>query len=305
MTQKKKQEAVGVTRFIHDVLVNQLSIPLKQIVNDTTFSRYTGSKRPDLLISEFEYDVEKKNDDEFIENLVAYAEVKDDCSVGDVDWKDAIKQGKDKSAKLKLPYFIVTNFKTTVFYNVETGKEIRLNNNPIREFQTIDILRLIKNRLVKNPELYNILTNVDSLSVISEAIFNKKLWELAKVYRNIKFENNIQKIDFTIGFISLEYFEEKENIAGKKDKNKIYWSDCSDGSDNYPSEKIVAALAHYIERLEKESQFSEFVDLIEKVRLAIVGTKTEKPLVEKDGVRQIYNVINSTKPLHGCGFDLF
>lgn len=305
MTQKKKQEAVGVTRFIHDVLVNQLSIPLKQIVNDTTFSRYTGSKRPDLLISEFEYDVEKKNDDEFIENLVAYAEVKDDCSVGDVDWKDAIKQGKDKSAKLKLPYFIVTNFKTTVFYNVETGKEIRLNNNPIREFQTIDILRLIKNRLVKNPELYNILTNVDSLSVISEAIFNKKLWELAKVYRNIKFENNIQKIDFTIGFISLEYFEEKENIAGKKDKNKIYWSDCSDGSDNYPSEKIVAALAHYIERLEKESQFSEFVDLMEKVRLAIVGTKTEKPLVEKDGVRQIYNVINSTKPLHGCGFDLF
>jgi hypothetical protein len=305
MTQKKKQEAVGVTRFIHDVLVNQLSIPLKQIVNDITFSRYTGSKRPDLLISEFEYDVEKKNDDEFIENLVAYAEVKDDCSVGDVDWKDAIKQGKDKSAKLKLPYFIVTNFKTTVFYNVETGKEIRLNNNPIREFQTIDILRLIKNRLVKNPELYNILTNVDSLSVISEAIFNKKLWELAKVYRNIKFENNIQKIDFTIGFISLEYFEEKENIAGKKDKNKIYWSDCSDGSDNYPSEKIVAALAHYIERLEKESQFSEFVDLMEKVRLAIVGTKTEKPLVEKDGVRQIYNVINSTKPLHGCGFDLF
>lgn len=304
MAKKKKQEAVGVTRFIHEVLVNQLSIPPKQIVNDTTFQRYTGSKRPDLLISEFEYDTEKKNDDEFIGNLVAYAEAKDDCSVGDTDWKNAIKQGKEKSVKLKLPYFIITNFKTTIFYNIKDN-EISLNNNPIREFQTIDILRLIKNRLTKNPELDNILTNVDSLSVISEAVFNKKLWELAKVYRNINFENNIQKIDFTIGFISLEYFEEKENIAGKKDKNKIYWSDCSDGTENYSSEKIVATLAQYIERLEKESQFSEFVDIMEKVRVAIVGTKTEMSLVKRDDLKQIYNVINSMKPLHGCGFDLF
>ncbi len=304
MAQKKKQEALGVTRFIHDILVNQLSIPPKQIVNDTTFSRYTGSKRPDLLISEFEYDTEKKNDDEFIGNLVAYAEAKDDCSVGDNDWKNAIKQGKEKSIKLKLPYFIVTNFRTTVFYNAKTGKEITLNNNPIREFQTIDILRLIKNRLRKELELNNILTNVDSLSVISEAVFSKKLWELAKVYRNINFENNIQKIDFTIGFISLEYFEEKEAIAGKRDKNKIYWSDCQDSTEN-PSEKIVATLAQYIERLEKESQFSEFVDLMEKVRVAIVGTKTEKPLVRRDDVKQIYSVINSMRPLHGCGFDLF
>lgn len=305
MAQKKKQEALGVTRFIQEVLVNQLSIPPNQIVNDTTFPQYTISKRPDLLISEFEYDREKKNDREFIENLVAYAEAKDDCSIGDSDWKNAIKQGKVKSGKLKLPYFIVTNFKTTIFYNAKTGKEIKLNKNPIREFQTIDILRLIKNRLTKNSNLDNILTNVDSLSVISEAVFNKKLWELAKSYRNIKFDNNSQKIDFTIGFISLEYFEEKEEIVGKKDKNKIYWSNCSDGTENYPAEKIVANLSMYIERLEKVSQFSEFVDLMEKVRIAIVGTKTEKPLVNEDEVKQIYDVINSMRPLHGCGFDLF
>lgn len=305
MAQKKKQEAIGVTRFIHDVLINQLSIPAKQIVNDTTFSRYTGSKRPDLLISEFEYDLDKKNDDEFIGNLVAYAEAKDDCSVGDNDWNDAIKQGKEKSAKLKLPYFIVTNFKTTVFYNSKTNNEIKLNNNPIREFQTIDILRLIKNRLTKKPELDNIFTNVDSLSVISEAVFNKKLWELAKIYRNVNFENDVQKIDFTIGFVSLEYFEEKENTAGKRDKTKIYWSDCSDGAEDYPSEKVVANLAQYIKRLERESEFSEFINLMEKVRVAIVGEEKEKPLVGKEEVKQIYNVINSMKPLHGCGFDLF
>jgi len=53
---KKKQEALSVSRLINEVLVSQLSIPFRQIVNDTTFSSYTGSKRPDILISEFEYD---------------------------------------------------------------------------------------------------------------------------------------------------------------------------------------------------------------------------------------------------------
>ena len=67
---KKKQEALTVNRLISEVLVSQLSIPLHQIVNDTSFEKYTGSKRPDLLISEFEYDLVKKNDDQFINNLV-------------------------------------------------------------------------------------------------------------------------------------------------------------------------------------------------------------------------------------------
>ena len=86
----------------------------------------------------------------------------------------------------------------------------------------------------------------------------------------------MQKIDFTIGFISLEYFEEREKIKGTKDTTKIYWSDCSDHTTNYPSEKIVANLSQYIERLEKESQFGEFVDLMEKVQIAIAGKGTVK-----------------------------
>ena len=128
------------------------------------------------MISEFEYDPVKKNESEFISNLVAYAEAKDDCSLNDIDWLNARDQGFIKAPKLRLPYFIVTNCKTSVFYNVKTGAEIQLNGNPIREFQSIDIFRLIKNRLTKNPNLNNIITNVDSLSTISEATFNKKLW---------------------------------------------------------------------------------------------------------------------------------
>ena len=302
MARKKiKREALTVTRLIHDILVDQLNIPLRQIVNDSTFSKYTGTQRPDILISEFEFDPDENNEKQFIENLVAYAEVKDNCSVDDRDWKDAIRQGKIKSKKLKLPYFIITNFKTTIFYNVKTGKEIKLNNHSIREFQTIDILRLVKNKLQKAPLTDNIRTNVDSLSAISEAIFNKKLWELATIYRNINFKNNQEKIDFTIGFISLKFFEEKELIENKRDKSKIYWSNCYNENEDI----MVGTLSQYIQRLERETDFTEFAELMETVRKAISGEGGKNPLVDSVDVKQIYGVINSMGELHGTGFDLF
>ena len=299
MAKAKKQEALSVSRLINEVLVAQLSIPFRQIVNDTTFSEYTGSKRPDILISEYEYD--GTNDKQYIENLVAYAEAKDDCVVDDKDWKDAIKQGKTKAPKLGLPYFIVTNCKTTYFYNAKTLKQLTLNGNPIREFQTIDIYRLIKNKLSDNPDLDSINTNVDSISTISEAIFNKKLWELAGVYRGINFKDNVQKIDFTVGFVALEYFEEKEEIDGNKDNSKVYWSSCTDTV----AEKVKNNLSGYISRLEDETTFKEFKNVMEVVRIAISGDGKSKPLVGVEDVKKIYEIIDSMKPLHGTGFDLF
>lgn len=299
MAKNGKKEALSITRLINEVLVNQLSIPLRQIVNDATFSKYTGAQRPDLLISEFEYD--GSNDKQYIENLVAYAEAKDNCIVDDSDWEDAKRQGVIKSAKLNLPYFIVTNCKTTIFYNAKNLEQITLNGNPIREFQTIDIFRLIKNRLTKNPTLTNIQTNVDSISTISEAVFNKKLWELANIYRGINFKDNVQKIDFTIGFIALEYFEEKEVIDGKKDNTKIYWSECYDKIES----KLVANISEYISSLEQETSFGEFKTLMETVRGLITRTGGEKPLIDKSDVKLIYETVNGMKPLHGTGFDLF
>ena len=294
---EKKSEALLVQRFISDILISQLSISSKQIVNDTSFGKYTGSKRPDLLISEEEY---KSLDDadRFIKNLVAYAEVKDNCSIDDRDWKDALEQGKEKAEKLELPFFIITNCKTSIFYNTKNLKEIVLNTNPIREFQTIDIFRLIKNKLKKDPDCTNVITNVDSVSVISEAIFNKKLWELKTIYRDIDFgEGGKDKIDFTIGFITLEYFEEKERNEGKWKEDKVYWSTCN--GDKITDKQLTTNLKGYIDEiLKNQEEFQQFQDLIRKVRSYI--TK-----ITENQTQAIYSVIDSMKPLHGCGFDLF
>jgi len=299
MAKKTKREALTVTRLINEVLVSQLSIPLRQIVNDSTFSNYSGNKRPDLLISEFEFD--GTNENQYIENLVAYAEVKDNCSVNDEDWNDAITQGLVKSKLLKLPYFIVTNCKTSIFYNAQNGNEVILNSNPIREFQTIDIFRLIKNKLQKDPNANEIFTNVDSISTISEATFNKKLWEIKNIYRGISFKNNVEKIDFTIGFVALEYYEEKEKNDNNIDSSRLYWSTCFDEN----SERLVANLSMYISRLERETNFNEFKALIESVRINITGISGKRPLISSDDVRIIYEIVDSMKPLHNSGFDLF
>lgn len=295
----KKNEALSVVRLINEVLVQQLNIPFRQIVNDTTFSEYTGAKRPDLLISEFAY--EKNEEKRYIENLLAYAEVKDNCTYDDKDWKDAVNQGKLKAPKLKMPYFIVTNCQATYFYNSKTMKQLLLNGNPIREFQTIDIYRLIKNQLLKNPLSNNITTNVDSKSTISEAIFNKKLLDLANLYRDVGFKNNIQKIDFTVGLVALEYFEEKEEIEGKKDNSKVYWSTCNDSI----AEKVKNNLIGYIDRLNQSTEFNEFKNVMDVVKELIGGNNEGKSLLDVTKIKEIYNIVDSMKPLHGTGFDLF
>ncbi|MBW4862709.1 MAG: SAM-dependent methyltransferase [Paeniclostridium sp.] len=292
---KKKQEALTVTRLINEILVSQLKIPLHQIVNDKTFTKYSMLKRPDLLISNVPYDLVANNEDEYIKNLVAYAEVKDNCKVDDKDWKDAYNQGMEKSKLLDIPYFIVTNCNIVYFFNSKTGKELRLNGNPIREFQDLDVLNLIVNKLKKNNEIEDIKTDADLEGNITQTVFNKKLWELANIYRQIDFKNITEKIDFTIGFIALKYFEEKEEQMNCKLKDTIYWSDLKDENR---LQFFVSNLNTYIQTLEKNTEFKEFKDLMEVVR-----KKIEK--INDEDVRYIFDVIESLKELHGCGFDLF
>ena len=301
-----KQEALSVSRLINEVLVSQLGIPFRTIVNDSTFSSYTGSKRPDILISNFEYD--GTNDEQYIENLIAYVEAKDtNCIVNDKNWEDAINQGVEKATKLKIPFFGVTNCKTTYFYNTHTKERLSLNGNLIYEFQTLDIFRIIKKCLVENPKATDIKIGFNSLSAVSEAVFNKKLWELKEIYRAIDFENNTQKIDFTVGLIALEYYEEKSELENTKDESLQYWSDIRkliQNPSSYEKANMVRTiLLTYIDRLIRDdSEFKDFAPLLISVKQFIEG---KIPNLEAKFLQDIYFVIDSMRPLHGTGFDLF
>lgn len=303
---KQKKEALSVSRLIKEVLVDQLGIPYRNIVNDTTFAKYTGSKRPDVLISNVEYD--GTNDTEYIKNLLCYVEAKDSsCNVDDSDWRDAFNQGKEKAPKLGIPYFGVTNCHTTYFYNAQSGRRLSLNGNLISEFQTLDVYRVIRKKLHETPALVNIKIGPDAFSSVSEAVFNKKLWELKDEYREIDFANNTQKIDFTIGLIVLEYYEEKAIIDGKKDNAQQYWSDgkqyVTNSSDVAKANNLRTLLLSYIDRLMAEdSDFKDFAQLLGTVRSLLTGSGA---IVNALQLQSIYSIIDSMKPMHGAGFDLF
>lgn len=301
-----KKEALSVARLITEVLINQLGIPARQIVNDTTFVEFTGSKRPDLLISNVEYD---GNNHEFIKNLLCYVEAKDEtCNVDDRDWQDAYKQGMEKAPKLGIPFFGVTNCRTTYFYNTQNGERITLNGKLISEFQTLDVFRIIKNKLDASPSDTNIKMGVDSLSSVSEAVFNKKLWELQEEYRAINITND-EKINLAIGLIALEYYEEKAEIDKTRNDAYEYWSDGrqylpSNGEeDTTKANKLRNLLITYIDRLTEEgSGFEEFRTMLGIVKGLISGADAKvKPTV----LQSIYSIVDSMRPMHGAGFDLF
>ncbi|MBO7556995.1 MAG: N-6 DNA methylase [Bacteroidaceae bacterium] len=303
---KQKKEALSVGRLINEVLVDQLGIPFHNIVNDSTFSSFTGSKRPDIMISNVEYTGE--NDTEYIQNLLCYVEAKDTtCNVDDSEWQDAFNQGLDKAPKLEIPFFGVTNCRTTYFYNVKNGERLKLNGNLISEFQTLDVFRIIRKKLKEDSSLTNVKMGVDSLSSVSEAVFNKKLWELKEEFREIDFANNTQKIDFTIGLIALEYYEEKADIDGTKDLSLQYWSHgkqyISNEEDIAKANNLKTLVVSYINRLiSDDSDFKEFSQLLITVKNLIDG---QNAIVSPLQLQSIYPIIDSMKPMHGTGFDLF
>lgn len=299
---KQKREALSVQRLINEVLVQNLGIPSHNVVNDAAFQKYTGSLRPDILISNMPYanDPNDPNDESrFVENLICYVEAKDiTCKVNDSDWKDAISQGKVKAPKLGLHYFGVTNCNITYFYNLN-GDRLSLNGNPMSEFQTMDVLRIIKKQTEADAGISDIDMGVDALTAVSEAVFNSKLWQLKNIYRAIDFENNTKKIDFTVGLISMEYYEEKAKIDDVFDESRQWWSTAKELPDN----TIASALVGYIDDLTgDDSEFKEFSDPVEVVKAHISGSN---PLVKASQLREIYDVVDSMRPLHGTGFDLF
>lgn len=297
---KGKKEALSVSRLISEVLIDQLGIPVKQIVNDTSFSKYTSIMRPDILISNAEYDLVADNQDEYIKNLVCYVEAKSiSCKVDDADWKDGISHGIRKAPMLGIPFFGVTNCKTTYFYNASTGDKLTINGNIISEFQTLDIFRIIKKTLENDTTSSDIKIGSGALTSVSEAVFNKKLWELANEYRAIDFENNTQKIDFTIGMIALEYYEEKSIIDSTHNAALTYWSD---GRTAANEKELVSRITSYVDWLSMSPDFAEFSSLIKKVKMLINGTR---PVVNASSFSSIYSIIDSMYPLHGTGFDLF
>lgn len=321
MAKKNKSEANSTKNFIVDELITNLGFDNKNIVTDITLDNFGitspefRQKKPDILISKKSQD----NPIEFINNVLFYCEAKDTSAVvNDSDWLDAIQQGIVKAKALNQPYFGVTNFKTTHIYNADLANYINLttlsnkksfdpalisvNGNVIDYFPNFTELETIQTEFKKandSKQLNLVFSNNQSL--FAESHLKKVLLELNEIFRDMVFDDS-NKIDFTIGLITLKMAEEKYKNVDLTQKfnggySKLYiskwWS-------NLDKNNIKNELNAYIEQLKSAKEFEDFSHSIVQVQNIINQSANNE-----NKIAQIYQIITKVGDLHDAKFDVF
>ena len=133
---RKKQEDTFIDQLLYPKL-EQLGIERRFIKRNVSTLK-SGMQRGDLWIADTDY-----SSPDFEKRILCLIECKDtSVTIGDKDWQDAIKQGKQKSKKQGLKSFFVTNTLTlTRCYNEFSLKEITIDSIVINEIQPFPILR--------------------------------------------------------------------------------------------------------------------------------------------------------------------
>ena len=131
----KKEETNDIIQFLIPSL-EDLGIEKSKCKIDVTTEK-TKRKRGDVWISRLE-----QSHKYFEKNIIALIEAKHrNCEIGDIDWRDAMKQGYEKAHLHALNYYIVTNCITNIrYYNSYTDEEIILDGKPLTKLQPLIVL---------------------------------------------------------------------------------------------------------------------------------------------------------------------
>ena len=200
----KKEETNDIIQFFIPIL-KEVKIDIQNCKIDVTTEK-SGNKRGDIWISNT-----KHGNKDFEKNIIALVEAKHrNCMIGDIDWRDAMKQGKEKSLKQRLNYYIVTNSKTEIrFYNSQTDEEILLDGKFITKMMGEEVLIKIQTQVKKdNSEV--IYKSKKEIKHVSENKFRNTLKQLAEIYRSAGLKKGDERIDPTVSFVVLKYISEKE-----------------------------------------------------------------------------------------------
>ncbi len=174
----KKEETNDIIQSLIPSLEN-IGIMRQQCKIDVTTEK-TGKKRGDVWISR-----NKQTHKDFEKNIIALIEAKHrNCEIGDMDWRDAMKQGKEKARRHDLNYYIVTNCTTNFrFYNSYTDEEIFLDGKILTRLQKLLILEKIQTQ-VNQEKSYAIHKASKETAPFSESKFRTSLKKLAYIYRS-------------------------------------------------------------------------------------------------------------------------
>lgn len=287
----KKEEQNDIIQYLIPKL-EEKEIPKENCKVDVTTDS-TGQKRGDIWIS-----TKSQNKKGFERNIIALIEAKHrNSTVGDLDWKDAMEQGKEKAQKENLDFYIVTNCTSEVrFYNAHNDEEIKLDGKVITRFQPLDILQKIDAQIDEDTSYVS--HNSKFQPTVSEKEFQQTLTKLADTYRSAGLKKGDQRIDPTISFVVLKYISEKESEKRTLDKSIPLWNDLEDVAKGKKAGNLKADFKKMVnliweEDQYKDNQYRDFKNLV---------TLSDK--LKDAHYKKIYKELDKYH-LHGANFDLF
>ena len=148
----------------------------------------------------------------FEAGIIALIEAKHKkTNVGDMDWRDAMRQGMEKAKKQNLNFYIVSNCRTEHrFYNSHNDEEIYIDGNAVTDLITRQILISMQTQISDNNS-HVIYKSKRIMQPVSTSKFRTTLKNLADMYRSAGLKKGDERIDPTISFVVLKYISEKES----------------------------------------------------------------------------------------------
>lgn len=286
---KKKEETNDIIQYLLPLLKSE-EIDKDNCKIDVTTER-SGRKRGDIWISSISH-----KSRQFEGNIIALIEAKHRNSiVGDIDWRDAMSQGKEKALSQGLSYYIVTNCRSDVrYYNAFTDDELTLDGNILTKFVPLDVLKKIKSQVTEYNSL--IIHKTGGISrPLSESRFRDKLRRLAEIYRSAGLKKGDERIDPTISFVVLKYISESEREERTLNEAIELWDDFKEirrgnlrAKFETTTDLIWGKNSEY-----KNNIYKDFKDLI-----------SFPNKLKNEHFKNIYAELDS-EHLHGAKFDLF
>lgn len=288
----KKEEANDIVQHLLPKL-EEIGIDKDHCKIDVTTEK-TGNKRGDIWVSK-----KKQTETGFEKNIVAIIEAKHrNCINGDMDWRDAMRQGAEKALKQGVTYYIVTNCISDFrFYNAFNDEEINLDGKSLTRLQPLEILEKIETQ-VNESNSYVVHKASESIVPFSETRFRATLKNLANIYRSTGLKKGAERIDPTVGFVVLKYIGEQEKERRTLPKAIKLWDVLSEividenadlkGEFDQIKSQIWGKKSEY-----KDNIYKDFKDLLN------FSSK-----LKNQHFKKIYKELNGFH-FHGCNFDLY
>ncbi len=280
----KKEETNDIIQYLIPCL-EKLCILREQCKIDVTTEK-TGNKRGDVWISRYE-----QTNKNFEKNIVALIEAKHrNCEIGDQDWREAMKHGKEKARKQSLNYYIITNCITNFrFYNSFTDEEIYLDGKILTRIQILDILEKIQTQ-ANLENSYVVHKASKDTAPFSESKFRTSLKKLADIYRSCGLKKGDERIDPTVSFVVLKYIGEKESEHRKLPDTVKIWDDYGKEKGDFVGDFEISK-KHIFNGT--DAPYRDFKDLV------IFPDK-----LKNEHYQKIYDEMSKFH-FHGCSFDVF